>query len=210
MSQYFPPAFQEKKFHCPFCGVLSQQWWFNGCGIAEGSGHNPINQVKYCQCGHCSAISIWREGCMLFPDSGSAPLPHPEMPADVSADFSEARGIVTKSPRGAAALLRLAIQKLMVDLGEKGKDINTDIGNLVTKGLPLQIQQALDSVRVIGNFAVHPGELNLKDTPDLAHALFELVNIIVDVMIAQPKRVQAVYNSLPQPKLQAIHDRDGT
>jgi hypothetical protein len=46
-------------------------------------------------------------------------------------------------------------------LGEKG-DSSPAIGNLVKKGLPPMTQESLDCVRVIGNNAVHPGELDLK------------------------------------------------
>jgi hypothetical protein len=145
---------------------------------------------------------------MLYPDSGTVALPHEDIPEDVKAVFEEARGIVVKSPRGAAALLRLAIQKLMVDLGESGKHIDTDIKNLVAKGLDPMIQQALDAVRVIGNEAVHPGTLDLNDTPELAHSLFDLVNLVVDERIAKPKRVRAIYDKLPPGKIKAIADRD--
>ena len=106
--------------------------------------------------------------------------------------------------------MRLALQKLMVHLGESGKNINDDIANLVEKGLPTTIQKALDAVRVIGNNAVHPGELDLKDDAKTAVALFRLVNMIVRVMITQPKEVNALYNKIPSGAKKAIKKRDKT
>jgi hypothetical protein len=136
-------------------------------------------------------------------------LPHPEMPEDVKEDFDEARGIVTKSPKGAAALLRLAVQRLTVHLGEKGKNLDDDIASLVKKGLPPMLQKAWDAVRVLGNQAVHPGEIDLNDTPETAQALFGIVNMIVAKMIAEPKELDALYDTLPKGKLEAIEKRDG-
>jgi hypothetical protein len=42
----------------------------------------------------------------------------------------------------------------------------------VQKGLDVQIQQALDTVRVIGNEAVHPGEMDVRDDPSLVGTLY--------------------------------------
>ncbi len=106
-------------------------------------------------------------------------------------------------------MLRLAIQKLCKVLGEPGKDINTDIKNLVVKGLPSKVQEALDSVRVIGNEAVHPGELNLNDNREIAKKLFKLVNFIATKLISQPKEIDELHSSLPENKLDGIKRRDG-
>jgi hypothetical protein len=94
-------------------------------------------------------------------------------------------------------------------LGEGGKNINTDIGNLVKKGLPIQIQQSLDIVRVTGNNAVHPGEMQLEEDSQSVSLLFQLVNLIVENQISQPKAVQELYSKLPQGTLDAINTRDG-
>lgn len=76
------------------------------------------------------------------------------------------------------------------------------------KGLPLKIQQALDYVRVVGNSAVHPGQIDLKDDKETAINLFNLINLIADVMITQPKEVDKLFNTLPQGQKDAISKRD--
>ena len=125
-------------------------------------------------------MSAWYEGHLIYPDQGTGPPSNPDLPEDVRADYLEAQSIANKSPRGAAALLRLAIQKLCKQLGEPGENINADIASLVKKGLHVRVQQALDVVRVIGNNAVHPGQIDLKDDRETAAALFDLVNLVPD------------------------------
>ena len=73
-------------------------------------------------------------------------------------------------------------------------DLNTKIGNLVDKGLRPEIQQSLDVVRVIGNESVHPEELDIRDDPETANTLFELVNLVVQTMITDPKRAKEIYD----------------
>lgn len=131
------------------------------------------------------------------------------MPDDVKADYEEARRVVALSPRGACALLRLAVQKLCIDLGEAGAKINDDIASLVEKGLPVEVQEALDSLRVIGNEAVHPGELDLRDDVETATALFDLLNYVVKDRIAEPKERRRIFGLLPEKKRDAIAKRDG-
>lgn len=145
---------------------------------------------------------------MIYPDSSSIQSPNSDLAQDIIDDYLEAANIINRSPRGAVALLRLAIQKLCKQLGEQGKNINDDIANLVQKGLPTTIQKALDIVRVIGNEAVHPGQIDLKDDQETASKLFDLINIIAHVMITQPKEIAALYETLPEEKRAGIDDRD--
>jgi uncharacterized protein DUF4145/DDE family transposase len=140
--------------------------------------------------------------------TSQAPMPHLDMPEEVRVDYDKARNIATASPRGAAALLRLVIQRLCRPLGENGRDLNQAIGALVQKGLPVEIQQALDIVRVIGNNAVHPGELRADDVAEVASTLFGLVNQIVEDRITRPKKLEALFEKLPPGARESIAGRD--
>jgi hypothetical protein len=205
---YTPPSFEVSAYNCPHCNAYAQQTWYPIFAQISYIGTTRIEEVQLSYCSHCNKFAIWYLGKMVEPISSPAPLPNPDMPAEIQADFLEAREIVGKSPRGAAALLRLCIQKLCIHLGENGKEINTDIGRLVEKGLPVNIQRSLDYVRVVGNEAVHPGELDLKDNQETAITLFKLINIIVETMITQPNHIEDLYNSLPPGKLAGIEQRD--
>jgi hypothetical protein len=123
-------------------------------------------------------------------------------------DYEEARSILDLSPRGAAALLRLAVEKICIELGAGGDNINERIADLVSRGLPEEVQQALDAVRVIGNEAVHPGRLDLRDDRDTAMSLFNLVNFIVEDRITRPRQRSAIYGMIPDGKRKAIEARN--
>lgn len=145
---------------------------------------------------------------MIIPAEAPVAPPHPDTPLNILGEYQEARSIFAISPRAAVALLRLAIQKLMIELGEKGENINADIKSLVAKGLPVQVQQAFDYCRVVGNNAVHPGEINLNDTPEMGQHLFNMINFIVEDRITRPKQIAALYAKLPEASREAIDKRD--
>ncbi|NKL56263.1 DUF4145 domain-containing protein [Rhizobium leguminosarum bv. viciae] len=167
-----------------------------------------VENVWMTRCFNCQEVAVWVGGMMAYPEPITVGSANPDTPPDIMRDYDEARSIVQKSPRGAAALLRLAIQKLCKHLGESGKNINDDIASLVAKGLDYRIQKALDVLRVIGNEAVHPGTIDLNDDPNTAESLFKLFNLIVEKMISEPKLVEEVYASLPPEKLKQIEQRD--
>ena len=160
------------------------------------------------QCYSCKGFAVWIEGGLVYPAHRFAVEPHEAMPANIKTDFVEAASIMDTSPRGAAALLRLCIQKLTIYLGEPGDNLNADIGALVKKGLQTEVQQALDIVRVTGNNAVHPGTIDLKDDKDTAATLFELVNMIVERMIAAPEKIKEMFGKFPPGAIEGIKKRD--
>jgi hypothetical protein len=196
--------FQEKKFHCIYCGVYAKQDWGNL--MFKGGYSAP---VSYSGCEHCNKISYWHEQKMIIPCDSPIEPPHSDMPEEILDEYNEARAIFGRSPRASAALLRLAVQKLVTILGEKGKNINDDIHSLVSKGLPVQVQQALDFCRVVGNNAVHPGEIDLNDSPEIAQHLFSMLNYIIEDRITRPKQIESLYQLLPDEAKNAVNKRDG-
>lgn len=164
--------------------------------------------VSLSKCFNCGEVSIWIFDKLVYPQRGEAPVPTPDLSNEVRRDYDEASSILDLSPRGAAALMRLAIQKLCKELGQPGDNLNDDIGALVAAGLDARIQKSLDSVRVIGNNAVHPGQIDLRDDRATAEILFRLLNLIAERMISEPKHVDEVYAALPEDARKAIEKRD--
>lgn len=174
-----------------------------------GAYGKKLYNVFASHCYNCEKWTIWANDTIIYPPIKYGTAPNQDLTPEILSVVEEARTIINLSPKGAAALLRLAIQMLCKHLGQSGKNLNDDIAELVKKGLNPMVQKALDIVRVIGNEAVHPGELNLNDNKDTAVTLFDLINTIADQMISNPKRVDAIYNELPQAKREAIAKRDG-
>ena len=214
MLPFTAPTFNGTAFNCPHCNAFANQKWYRSSmhelnQQPQHGFHGFVTGFHIAMCSHCNHPSYWLNDTMVYPNVLTAPLPNKDLPDDIKIDFEEARQISNLSPKGAAALLRLAIQKLCVHLGEPGKDLNTDIGSLVKKGLPVGIQKALDIVRVIGNESVHPGQIDISDDPATTAKLFELVNIIASKMITEPKEIDKLFDGLPEGKKAAIQKRDG-
>ena len=190
------------------------------------------NEVKVSLCSHCKELTFWLVALkilplelsaaahmagidtrpklvakIMYPTTPTSPPANDGLDDNIKKNYNEAAEIANRSPRAACALLRLAIQMLLKQLGETGDNINNDIKNLVAKELDPKIQQALDIVRVTGNHAVHPGEIYFDDTTDV-QALFDLINLIADTLITQPKQIEAMYKRLPQKDKESIKKRD--
>ena len=177
---------------------------FDAGGHADLYLHNTFVS----ECYNCKDISIWIYDKLVYPQRGEAPPANPDLSPDIRRDYDEASSILDLSPRGSAALIRLAIQKLCIKLDKPGKNLNDDIGALVADGLDPRIQKALDTVRVIGNNALHPGQIDLEDDRAIAETLFHLLNLIAEKMISEPKHVDEAYAGLPNGARKAIEERD--
>lgn len=169
---------------------------------------DSLHNVWLSKCYSCKKLSIWVHDRLIFPSVRQGEEPNADLPEELRADFEEARAVLDLSPRAAAALLRLCIEKLCQKVGDPKKGIDQNIAYLVKNGLDVRIQQALDVVRVIGNEAVHPGQVDLRDNRETALKLFALVNMISHHLITQPKQIKELYDGLPPSKLDAIARRD--
>lgn len=212
-SRFILPSYKAREFNCPYCGVYASQNWTHP--------HESMQELRLSSvcvalsfCWQCNTISVWVANWeeekrdysgwrMIYPDQSLGPQPCEDMPDEIKKDFIEASKIVDDSPRGAAALLRICIQKLMPILGEDSGHLDTDIAELARKNrFPDDIIHSLDAVRVIGNRAVHPGEIDLFDDRKTAHSLFTLTNYIITQTLTERREIGAILRNLP------VHKRD--
>ncbi len=220
MSKKFQqPKLYENAFTCPFCNVYSQMNW---------SQAFPHNDLYTAQCSCCKNYSIWisrrreevipvlkhlqakldevhppPEPSMVYPLTSVVPVVNPDIPQEFAEIYNEAAKIFSLSPRGSAALLRLCLQKVCNFLTEnKYEKINDSIIALQkTKFIPETLIQTAHTLRVMGNEAVHPGEIDFDDTPEIAYKLFGFINFFMDAILSHEKRIHEFFESQP-PKIQ--------
>ena len=211
MVKHHNPAYNAKSFDCPHCGAYAQQYKVPLNALPTAIYEELGRDIGIMKCLACEWPSLWYKEILIFPiPTASIELqPSPDMPEDVAEDFKEARAVLPYSPRSSAALLRLALEKLCIHLELPGKNLNEHIASLVKQGLSPKVQKAFDIVRVIGNNAVHPGSIDLRDDQQSALSLFDLLNLIVEQMITLPRMVEETYQNLPQGARDQIVQRDG-
>lgn len=210
-SQYKAPNKDLSFYTCPHCKTVSQMDSERNV-FGEGDDgyiqYETDNILYIHKCTNCGKKIIWCDDEYIYPET-NAITANPDMPLSVMSLFNEAGLIISKSPRAACALLRLAIEKLCSELGADEGSIDKNIAKLVRDGLPHRIQQSLDIVRVVGNKAVHPGQIDLNvDDRTTAEQLMKLINIIVERTISEDKTINCLYESLPQNIKESIQKRD--
>jgi len=208
---YVEPAVGAHAFTCPHCGVHAQH--SQSLGFLSSNNNllpGPHSRGQVRQCSACGDATVFLDGVKIYPARGSAPPAAEDMPGDVRTVYEEAAAVSAASPRAAAALLRTAVEVLvMQELGGEGKLFDA-IGKLVRdeKIKPI-VARALDIVRVTGNDAVHPGQIRDDDGQDMAADLFELVNLVVESAITEQRKLDGMFANLPERVRSAIAQRDG-
>jgi Domain of unknown function (DUF4145) len=234
-----PPEYKGDAFNCPSCGAYAHFEWFQLAGKTPGAvavgGFDLTTPTPHMasRCSKCKVFALWAQQVLtpaesgtrnpmivnrlVFPSRVSAPFAHGDLPEECANDYEEARKVFDVSPRSAAALLRVVTETLCRFVCEsavlgssKGKRLNDLIGDMVSRGMLPSVQQALDTLRVIGNEAVHPGTMDIRDDKETALHLFELVSVVVEQTITQPKKIAGIYSKLPRGAIAGITQRDSS
>jgi hypothetical protein len=180
---------------CPWCDAHERQSRY-GAVVGydrRGAGQAPAwwgigrqaEGLRLSFCGECGRYAVWHEEGLLWPHTTGAPRAHHDMPAAVRADFDEARAVFERSPRAAAALLRLVLRRLCRELGLPGERTDDDLAALVRAGLPAPLVTMLREAHAAGGEAVPPGVLDQSDSRATALNLFAVLNGIVDRLIGE-------------------------
>ncbi|TCB60256.1 DUF4145 domain-containing protein [Acinetobacter terrae] len=219
----------QKSFKCPHCGAFAHMEWDNLCLMRRDDQDNEFNvqtRIHQATCVSCNKENIWynhrtvsgwiglngiprpiddSELSRLFPvqEITNQDIPNylPDMPKDVKTLYKEAALIFELSPRSAAALIRLALEKLCEHLGVKKKNIKESIEELAKQQIiPLRVAQAADNIRLIGNANVHAGIICDEVLDDINPAIFSYINLIVDYAIKKPKEIEEINLLFPEQK----------
>lgn len=226
------PTHGASSFDCPHCGAHSQQTWAQAVFYADEHGSTTDwPAIDRSVCYSCKKETVWRGRMthsrsasptfghdsrmkyrILWPRQQAGVPAHERLPEDLRPLYDEAREIADLSPRAAAALLRLLTESLLRQVAEepKGKPFEL-IGQLVReKKLDDQARMLADYLRITGNNAVHPGQIDDdEDAQKRVSMMFPFVNSLVQRLIADPAEIHELYEQLPEDARAATDRRDG-
>lgn len=166
-------------------------------------------------CSKCDATTYWlksmdNDELQLYPQNFSNyPQPHADMPESIRKTFKEAGSVMHLSLGSSAALARLTLENLLVHIGYEKGTLNEKIAQAIADGdISKKTQQALDVIRVYGNSGAHSGIINLDEQPWVPSTLLELINLVVDEMIATPNKIETMFDAMPAGIKAGIEKRD--
>jgi len=137
----------------------------------------------------------------LHPEASLAEEPNEDLERSIKKDYEEPAKILSGSPSAAAALLRRAVERLCQQLVREGgekKGLAENIKKLENDHrLAPGISEMLDTMRLAGNKAVHPGGFfEDGDNQDIAIGLFALINQIAHEAITVPRKREEFQNKV--------------
>ena len=212
---FVSPATNLSAFNCPHCHAYAKQEWMRVIGqtlshkslvdflqverhpeTVQRMSSQLSQQLRFyaSKCSNCDETAYWLDESLVWPRKTSAPPANSDMPDPVHEIYDEAAAIMADSPRAAAAMLRLAVEMLCNNLMGKDGNLADYINKWVAEGLDKRIEKALDTVRVVGNLAIHGGKINVEDDLATVEMLFWLINYIVEKKISEPNRIDEFFD----------------
>ena len=145
---------------CPKCKVRFVD--NSDPAIVWADGHE-IAEVSACVCPECGQYIVYAgvpDWTRVYPPDRGRTDFSKYVPSSLLADFDEARKVLDVSTNASAMLSRRCLQRLIQEyLGIKEKFLDQQIESaLRLSELPSYLAADLHAVRVVGNFAAHPGK----------------------------------------------------
>lgn len=210
----FSPFTTSSRKRCPHCGVTVR--FLNGPnGWPQGSFQDSQlsqfqTQIVSAQCPACNrpvaamnaysqaapnAPLTYRGSKFIYPAVAYRRPTPKDVPSNIRCDYEEAVLVLPDSEKASAALSRRCLQSLLRETAKtKSKDLADQIEEVLAS-LPAYLQQQLDAVRNIGNFAAHP--LKSKSTGEIveveageAEWNLDVPDLLFDFYYEQPRIAQ--------------------
>ncbi len=191
--------------------------------VANGRTDNPqractstgrIGNGWIAQCQACGKLSIWIAGRRVWPPGSGGQAANTDMPDDAKVMYREAQQVSGISPRAGAALARRALEVVLENAEgwDKKKTLDKNIEAARQRGLPQEIIDAMDIVRVTGNEALHGGKIAFDDPEENGSertaTLLWLINIVATELYSKPREVRELWDALPENKKEGIIARN--
>jgi hypothetical protein len=169
--------------------------------------NRDVQNISISYCFNCNEICLWVVDQMVWPGCATGPEPKLHASPHVRRETEEASPTLDASPRGAAALLRLAMEKLCKELSDSEESPRPEIAPLFQDEVDARVQKVLDAMRIIESNAIPPDHVGVGDTRATAETLSGLVNLICEKMIIEPRHLQALYAKVRDDAQSALEQR---
>lgn len=206
--------FDANTFTCPYCGkeqtysnnnMIVQKCNYRG-GFEDATAYDVrVFHIK-CTNQRCKKISVVVAGVNvkkqwdLIPENVCKHYPD-YIPLQIRNDYEEACGIIDKSPKAAATLLRRCLQGMIHDFWDiHEKNLNAEITQLKDKISPTQ-WRAIDGLRSIGNIGAHMEkdvDLIIDIEPQEAIKLQKLIELLIEKWYIARHDEEALFADIAQ------------
>jgi Domain of unknown function (DUF4145) len=195
---------------CPHCEREVTFRAMLGGQIADVNTSEYWTGQRYCPnatCnGHVFIVAKNHDLIKIYPSvppPKPRPEPHESVKPPYNTDYNEAAAVLSLSAKASAALSRRILQTLIRDkAGIQKANLSLEIDELIaTGGLPSRINESVDAIRNIGNFAAHPikstntGEI-VEVEPGEAEWNLDVLDMMFDHYFVQPFLLQEKKDAL--------------